>query len=225
MSSLIDSKRVWLVGAPGSRWSGIHVLSSYFSESFSKDDITPETTYYHKKQIGQDPNLSGHKGYYWGQTKGTESWLKFEDLSKEQILEDLDKVYKTGIPIIKCHFLLRHNGLDHLKELFPDDALVLIYRPAQDSIKWWKDIMIFDDNVYPQYNIAYDPNTFHSQVEQETKYMEDFISRHNLKLEEYGNVWFNKYIPNLTEKDIEQHIPWNTKVVQISVSKANGEAL
>jgi hypothetical protein len=55
--------------------------------------------------------------------------------------------------------------------------------------------------------------------------MEDFISRHNLTLEDYGNEWFNRYIPDLKDKDIVQYIPWDTKLVQISVSKANGEAL
>ena len=80
-------KYIFVVGAPGSRWSGV-AKSIYYSDQIDQSDDTPERTYFNPNSPANAKQLM-HRGAYFdpGMEFGNEL-EDFEVMSKE----DLEKV-------------------------------------------------------------------------------------------------------------------------------------
>lgn len=116
-------ERIFFTGVPGSRWSGIaQILESI--PGFNTSDRTPERTYEHH-------SYTGHKGAYFG-------WrMEFEPLISWVGRDHIDQAWpEPG----GCRLVKSHHWPDKFAEIekhFPDDWIMLVYRPDMASFAWW----------------------------------------------------------------------------------------
>lgn len=144
-------KYIFVAGAPGSKWSSV-VKNIYYSPSIDRSDYRDDWTYYHDAS-GRRELM--HLGAYFD--PGMESDLpeNFHEYSRA----DLEKIFDTpfdrdatGIRIIKSHIFSNH--IDHLRELFPEVPIVLVYRADDSCLGWWVKCGHFDI-TYPRYHDYY----------------------------------------------------------------------
>jgi hypothetical protein len=142
-------KYIFVVGAPGSKWSSV-VKNIYYSPSLDHSDYSDARTYYHDAS-GQRELM--HLGAYFD--PGMESALP-EDINNHS-REDLEAVFDkefsgTGIRIIKSHIFSNH--IDFIKKTWPDCAIVLVHRDDDACLGWWVKCGHFNI-TYPLYNEYY----------------------------------------------------------------------
>jgi len=126
--------RIFLTGVPGSRWSGIaQTLESM--PGFDTSDRTATRTYTHN-------NFSGHQGAYFG-----------TGMELDPVLDSayIDRAWadSTGTRIVKSHEWAYQ--LPEIKQQFPNDWIMLVYRPDMPSYAWWHQAGGFDIK-YPCYD-------------------------------------------------------------------------
>ena len=170
-------KYIFVVGAPGSRWSGV-AKSIYYSDQIDQSDDTPERTYFNPKSPPKAKQLM-HRGAYFdpGMEFGNEL-ENFDSLSKQDLEKIFDAPFEGSdkIRIIKSHVLSKH--VDRLADLF-DDPIVLVYRHDQDCFDWWKQAGGWDI-TYPNYQWFKDDETIKQQIVLQNQCIRNFVSRHRL---------------------------------------------
>lgn len=144
-------KYVFVAGAPGSKWSSV-VKNIYYSPSIDRSDYRDEWTYYHDAS-GKMELM--HLGAYFD--PGMECNIP-ENLN-EYNREELESIFNTpfannstGTRIIKSHIFSNH--VDHLRKLFPEIPIVLVYRGDDACLGWWVKCGHFDI-TYPLYHGYY----------------------------------------------------------------------
>lgn len=146
-------KYIFVAGAPGSKWSSV-VKNIYYSPDLDQSDYRDDWTYYHDASGNMDLM---HLGAYFD--PGMESDIP-EDITGldrvrlEQIFDQPFSPTAKGIRIIKSHIFSYSTNLDHLKKLFPESAVVLVYRPDDACLGWWVKCGHFDI-TYPSYHYYY----------------------------------------------------------------------
>ena len=170
-------KYIFVVGAPGSRWSGV-AKSIYFSEQIDQSDDTPERTYFNPNSPANAKQLM-HRGAYFdpGMEFGNEL-EDFEVMSKEDLEKIFDAPFQGSdqIRIIKSHVLSYH--LDKLADLF-NDPIVLVYRHDEDCFNWWKQAGGWNI-TYPNYQWYEDDETMKKQIALQNQSIRNFVSKHRL---------------------------------------------
>ena len=170
-------KYIFVVGAPGSRWSGV-AKSIYFSEQIDQSDDTPERTYFNPNSPAKAKQLM-HRGAYFdpGMEFGNEL-ENFDSLSKQDLEKIFDAPFQGSdkIRIIKSHVLSKH--VDRLADLF-DDPIVLVYRHDQDCFDWWRQAGGWDI-TYPNYQWYEDDETMKKQIASQNQSIRNFVSKHRL---------------------------------------------
>jgi hypothetical protein len=112
--------RIFFTGVPGSRWSGIaQVLESL--DGFNTTDRTPNRDYTHHQ-------FTGHRGAYFGPGMELESYL-------DPTYIDAAWATTGGCRVVKSHDYAYK--LQTIGEVFPDDWIMLVYRPDLTSYAWW----------------------------------------------------------------------------------------
>lgn len=126
--------RIFFTGVPGSRWSGIAQTIEQVT-GFNTSDRTPDREYSHG-------GFSGHRGAYFGQKMEFDSFL---------IPEYIDQAWPTrgGCKLVKSHDWAYK--LELIKSLFPNDWIMLVYRPDAASYSWWFEAGGFKIS-YPKYD-------------------------------------------------------------------------
>lgn len=127
--------RIFFTGVPGSRWSGIaQILEEKLALNVS--DRRPEREYSHSE-------FSGHRGAYFG--RGMEYECRLDDAAY------IDQAWQEsgGTRLIKSHDWPYR--LDEIREKFPEDWIILIYRPDTASLAWWHQAGGFNIR-YPDYS-------------------------------------------------------------------------
>jgi hypothetical protein len=149
-------ERIWVVGAPGSRWSGV----SYFFEQCKgiKVDTGDQRAENYYESRDAEGTLHKHKGAYFdpGMDYG-EDWLNFPRLKREDILAEIDRAWGAPHPkgmtrIIKSHMLCLY--VPEIVRMFPDDTVIMVYRENIKCMEWWKAQGGFDI-TYPNYKPFY----------------------------------------------------------------------
>ena len=126
--------RIFFTGVPGSRWSGIAQILETIP-GFNTSDRTAERTYNHH-------SYSGHKGAYFG-------WgMEFDPLLDP---EYIDSAWEQpgGTRLVKSHDWAY--TLPTIKQQFPNDWIMLVYRPDMVSYAWWHEAGGFQIK-YPCYD-------------------------------------------------------------------------
>ena len=126
--------RIFLTGVPGSRWSGIAQTLEKMS-GMNISDRTPEREYDHH-------SYTGHKGAYFG------TQMEFEPILDENYI-DQAWTKNIGCKLVKSHEWSNH--LDEISKKFPDDLIMMIYRPDMISYAWWHEAGGFQIK-YPNYS-------------------------------------------------------------------------
>jgi hypothetical protein len=130
--------RIFLTGVPGSRWSGIaQTLESI--PGFNTTDRTPERTYTHH-------SYNGHVGAYFGDKMEFE--CKLDDRYIDQAWTE-----PGGTRLVKSHNWAY--VLPQVEHYFPDDWIMLVYRPDMASYAWWHEAGGFQIK-YPCYDAYQD---------------------------------------------------------------------
>jgi len=145
-------KYIFVVGAPGSKWSSVS-KNIYYSPDIDRSDYHEDRTYYHDASGKRDLM---HLGAYWD--PGMEFGKFFDRLdcySKEECEAEFDRPFSsnaTGIRIIKSHVFANH--IDFLRRTWPDVPCVLVHRSSDACLGWWVKCGHFDIS-YPLYHEYY----------------------------------------------------------------------
>jgi len=161
-------ERIFFTGVPGSRWSGTAQWIESNVPGFNVSDRNKEREFDH---VIANPNLpSGHRGAYFG--TGMEYELRLEDP------EYIDSPWEDteGCKIIKSHEW--PSQLDKIKELYPNDWIMLVYRPDLASQSWWHETGAFK-MPYPNYDHYEDSIGMFAAIMQQNKDILKFAKKHD----------------------------------------------
>jgi hypothetical protein len=163
---------IFVLGAPGSRWSGV-AKSIYFSSDIDRSDDTAERRYHNPAT----KDLM-HLGAYWdpGMEFG-HRFDKFDRLSKTDLIEEFNRPFSgTGKRIIKSHILTEHVG--DLALLF-HAPIVLVYRTNQDCFDWWHEAGGWAI-TYPTYGWYKDDAGMRAEIARQNAALTKFKDQHGL---------------------------------------------
>ena len=135
-------KYIFMVGAPGSKWSSV-ARNIYYSPDIDRSDYKEDRVYSHRAGIM-------HIGSYFDPGMEFEIPKNIEELSKDQIEAVFDAPFSgTGIRIIKSHTLSNH--IDFLRSTWPDCPIILVHRDDDACLGWWVRCGHFNI-TYPKYD-------------------------------------------------------------------------
>lgn len=163
--------RIFLTGVPGSRWSGIAQTLETIT-GFNTSDRTPEREYSHGK-------FGGHRGVYYG--SGMEYEAEPHGLYLDQAWPNTN-----GTRIIKSHEWAY--WLDTVKERFPDDWIMLVYRPDMASYAWWHEAGGFNIK-YPSYAWYENSTNMLGEITKQNQYILEFAHKHNATWNYFNTQW------------------------------------
>ena len=143
-------KYIFVVGAPGSKWSSV-VKNIYYSLDVDSSDYSDARTYYHDASGTMDLM---HLGVYWGPAmEFGDQFERLDQYTKEQNEAEFDRPFSgEGIRIIKSHVFGYH--IDYIKQTWPDCPIVLIDRSDDACLGWWVKCGEFQIS-YPLYRDYY----------------------------------------------------------------------
>lgn len=174
----------FLVGAPGSRWSGVGQLITD-NYGYNKEDETDWRVYRHG-------DFSGHRGAYWG--PGMELGSDFHRLESvygediERFKQDCNQAWDgmgTGTKMIKCHQFAYN--LRWLYDNVPNSNILLVNRGNKECFDWWKQAGGWDI-TYPNYKWYVDDHHMQHYIEAENKLANHFVT-HRTAWEPLNERW------------------------------------
>jgi hypothetical protein len=176
--------KIFLTGVPGSRWSGIaQTLESL--NGFNISDRTPTREFSHN-------GFTGHKGAYFGEGMEFGPYLNPEYIDSAWSVE-------SGCKIVKSHDWAYK--LQAIRKVFPDDWIMLVYRPDIVSYTWWHEAGGFNIK-YPNYAAYKNSATMLGKIAEQNECILKFASEHNLTWNYFTSKW------------IEQNFKQNVEVKQ-----------
>jgi hypothetical protein len=184
--------RIFFTGVPGSRWSGIAQTLEQL-DGFNTSDRTPEREYTHNQ-------YSGHRGAYFGNGMELEAYL-------DERYIDYAWTKPGGTRIVKSHDWAYK--LDLVRQRFPTDWIMLVYRPDMASYAWWHEAGGFNIK-YPSYVTYNDSATMLGEIARQNSNILQFASEHDL-------TW-NYFTPKWVEQHFGQTIEVNKKWSDILVT-------
>jgi hypothetical protein len=172
MAEMTLPKRVFMVGVPGSRWSGI-AQNIETIPGFNTSDRTADKAYQHHA-------FSGHLGAYFGT-----GWEYDTSLDAT----NLDRAYSStaGTRIHKSHEWAYH--LEEIHEKYPEDWIMLVYRPDLSAYAWWHEAGGFEIK-YPDYRPYYrDSINMLAEIQRMNQAIFAFSQRHDLAWHHISSSW------------------------------------
>jgi hypothetical protein len=149
-------ERIFFTGVPGSRWSGIaQILESL--PGFNTSDRTAERSYQHH-------SYSGHVGAYFG-------WgMEFDPILRWVGNSHIDQAWTEpgGCRLVKSHQW--PDKFDEIEQLYPNDWIMMVYRPDMASYAWWHEAGGFQIK-YPSYKWYQDEADMLHEISRNNKLM------------------------------------------------------
>jgi hypothetical protein len=178
--------KIFMIGAPGSRWSGIAQNIETIS-GFNTSDRTPERNYTHH-------NFSGHLGAYYG--TGWETDTSLEESNLDKPFTNLD-----GTRILKSHEWAYK--LDEIYEKFSDSWILLVYRPDLSCQAWWHEAGGFGI-AYPDYRPYY-KNSMNmlNEIIQQNNCIFNFAQKHDLSWHHISGKWIENNFGHYVEPTVK----------------------
>jgi len=200
----------FLVGAPGSRWSGVgQIITENYN--YNTEDETPWRLYKHG-------DFTGHKGAYFGPSM--ELGHKFHMLEStygkdvDAFLHECDKAWDghgNGTKMIKCHQFSYNLGW--LRRNVPNANILLVKRGNQECFDWWKQAGGWDI-TYPEYKWYIDDNHMQHYIEAENKLAAEFVSR-RADWETFNERWLSlTFGPHNIKLDAEKYADVKVALVE-----------
>ena len=169
--------RIFFTGVPGSRWSGIAQTLETIP-GFNTSDRTPERTYEHH-------SYTGHKGAYFG-------WrMEFDPVISWVGSEHIDQAWtEPG----GCRLVKSHQWPDKFTEIerhYPDDWIMLVYRPDMTSFAWWHEAGGFQIK-YPSYKWYQDEADMLHEISRNNKLMLKYACEKQARWEYFTPDWIKE---------------------------------
>ena len=126
-------KYIFLVGAPGSKWSSV-AKNIYYSPDIDRSDFSHARTYYHA--AWGEPQLM-HLGAYFDPGMEFGDWFdRLDEHTREECEAEFDRPFSgTGTRIIKSHVFAHH--IPFLRRTWPDCPIILVHRGNDACLGWW----------------------------------------------------------------------------------------
>jgi len=192
-------ERLWFTGVPGSQWSGIYAQTQKRLSSIDNSDRESLPTY------TTSTGHVSHSGAYFdpGMQYGN-NWDKFTELSKDQILEEIDKPWSgSGTKVVKFHELGVYENLQHVVTNFPEDRIMFVYKDDDESLDWWLRCGGFDI-WYPDYKWYTDESRMLERIKIQNQGILKFTKEHDITLEPFTNEWLLKNVPTASQTLIDE---------------------
>ena len=164
-------ERIFFTGVPGSRWSSIAQILETMS-GMNISDRTIDREYVHH-------SYSGHKGAYFG------PGMEFEPILDSDYI-DQAWVEPQGCKLVKSHEWSYY--LDQIKDKFPNDWIIMIYRPDMSSYAWWHEAGGFQIK-YPNYESYQNSAIMMSEIMRQNSEILNFGMINKCKWEYFTSDW------------------------------------
>lgn len=185
--------RIFFTGVPGSRWSGIAQTLEQL-EGFNTSDRTTDREYSHNQ-------YSGHRGAYFGKGMELEPVLS-------SIYIDSAWTQSGGTRIVKSHDWAYN--LAEVKSKFPNDWIMLVYRPDMTSYAWWHEAGGFNIK-YPSYTAYKDSTTMLGEIAKQNNNILEFAYENDLT----WNYFTSKWIKDNFNQDLKVNKKWSDILVTL----------
>lgn len=179
----------FLVGAPGSKWSGIgQIITENFSYNCSDEQSW---------RIYKHGEFSGHKGSYFGPSMELgHGFHRLEHTYKDDVLAFINECNRAfelrdihhGTKMIKCHQFAY--SLEWLMQV-PNSNILLVKRDSDKSFDWWKQAGGWDI-TYPDYTWYVDDQHMKHYIDAEIKLADNFVKQGIGVWEPFTNDWLSK---------------------------------
>ena len=172
---------IFLVGAPGSRWSSVasHI---YESVDIDQTDAAPHRQYLGGERFSDYP--ARHSGSYFDPGMEFGNWFNnIDQHNKKQNEAEFNKAF-SGIlrrdkyRIIKSH-TLAHN-LQYIKTEWPSSKIVLAYRSNKKCFDWWMRAGGFKI-TYPSYEWYENEKKMKAEIALQNKNIKAFMAVNKAK--------------------------------------------
>jgi hypothetical protein len=163
--------RIFLTGVPGSRWSGIAQTLETIP-GFNTTDRTPARTYTHH-------SYTGHLGAYFGPDMELECRL------------DADYVDSAWTELGGTRLVKSHDWaymLPDVAQAFPDDWIMLVYRPDMASYAWWHEAGGFQIQ-YPCYDAYRDSQGMLAAITRQNQCILEYAHSRNATWHHFTPEW------------------------------------
>jgi hypothetical protein len=163
--------RIFFTGVPGSRWSGIsQTLESL--PGFNTSDRNSQREYTHTK-------FGGHVGAYFG------PGMELEDRLDADYIDNA-WANNNGIKVVKSHNWAYR--LPDVKAAFPDDWLMLVYRPDMPSYSWWHQAGAFEIS-YPDYSWYGTSSMMMNEIATQNRKILEYAHQHDATWNHFSSKW------------------------------------
>lgn len=172
MNTLPD--RIFFTGVPGSRWSGIAQTIETLP-GFNTSDRSSEREYSHNQ-------YSGHLGAYFGYKMELEPILK---------AEYIDAAWQNTKA---CRLIKSHDWaymLEDIKLEFPNDWIMMVYRPDMASYAWWHQAGGFTIK-YPNYSWYENSSVMLGRIAEQNNKILEFGFKKNLQWSYFTSQWIEE---------------------------------
>ena len=182
--------RLFFTGVPGSRWSGIS-QNLELLDGINTSDQTFDREYDHH-------GFTGHKGAYFG------TGMEFEPVLNEDYIDGAWKYPDVGCKIVKSHEWAYH--LNSISEFFPDDWIMMVYRPEMSSYAWWHEAGGFGIQ-YPDYSYYQNSSIMMAEIIQQNAEILEFGRKMGCTWNYFTSDWvFDNFGQRITVKDTKSDI-------------------
>lgn len=179
----MPNRYVFVAGAPGSKWSSV-VKNIYYSPSIDRTDYSDARTYYHS--AWGEPELMHIGAYFDPGMEFGKKFMRLPQLSKEEAEKEFDRPFNgSGIRLIKSHVFCHH--LDHLRSLWPDSPIALVYRNDDACLGWWVKCGQFGI-TYPNYQYYSNLDMMAMHIAQQNKDLLEFAKKHRASFDITNNT-------------------------------------
>lgn len=168
--------KIFFTGVPGSYWSGI---AQYLEQvpGINTSDHNEQRCYFNGK-------FTGHKGSYFG------TGMEFPANLCEQNL-DAPWITLGGTTIIKSHEWAEYH-LDDIKKSYPNDWIMLVYRPSDRCMAWWFEAGGFNI-TYPNYVNYKNVEGIRHAIDTGNSNMLEFAYKYNAQWEYFTDRWIEQH--------------------------------
>jgi hypothetical protein len=180
--------RIFVTGAPGSKWTSVtHLLETVPGANTS--DRTTNRCYDHAV-------FQGHHGAYFGLPH-----RKYEFDCKIDS-DYIDSAFETNSSgrFVKGHDWAYH--LDDLKEAFPGDWIIMVQRDSIDCFAWWNNHGGYTTK-YPSYESYGENAGMMGEIMKLNEIYSDFAQKHDQKWEYFNTRWIAE---NFNHQVTDEHL-------------------
>ncbi len=156
---------------PGSRWSGIAQTMEKMS-GMNTSDRTTEREYSHH-------SYTGHRGAYFGPE------MEFEPILDADYINQA-WTNPNGCKLVKSHEWSYYLG--NIRKWFPNDLIMMVYRPDMISYAWWHEAGGFQIQ-YPNYSGYKNSNFMLTEIMKQNSCILKFGMENNCTWEYFTSDW------------------------------------